>query len=166
MLRCTILLKNVTMEIIHSFCLVCSKLFGSLLWVCRLFSVGLAEMVTLYFYLQGGEVKGISYQSRFEVLLSLGFFLASTRRHAALCQTELLFSLNNLNDEFFLFLLLSFLSLALYSSVTNAYPLGGFSLHHLTTLSVFESRRGIRENHRLTPALTCIQMKHLTDEML
>lgn len=34
-------------------------------------------------------------------------------RHAALCQTELLFSLNNLIDEFFLFLSLSLLSLSL-----------------------------------------------------
>lgn len=40
-------------------------------------SVGLAEIVTLYCICRG-EVKGISYQSRFEVILSLCVFLAST----------------------------------------------------------------------------------------
>lgn len=62
------------------------------------------------------------------------FSASSCPCHSALCQTELLFSLNNLTDE----------SprhpptLALYSSVTNTYALGGLSLHHLTTLSVRE----------------------------
>lgn len=55
----------------------------------------------------------MSYQSRFEVLLSL-FFLA---RHAALCQTELLFSLNNLTDEFFLYLTLSLFLISFLLSI-------------------------------------------------
>lgn len=65
--------------------------------------------VTLYF-ICSGEVKGIGYQSHFEVVLSLSY--CQHLHHAALCQLELLISPNNLIDKFFLFLLLSFHSLS------------------------------------------------------
>lgn len=127
---------------------------------CRVFFSGTCRNCYIIFYLQersqGNQLPIVLWSTSQLRLLS---FLHLC--HAALCQTELLFSLNNL-IFLFLFLSLSFLSLALYPSVTNAYPLEGFSLHHLTTLSVFKSKRGIRENHKLTLALTSIQMKFST----
>lgn len=118
------------------------------------FSVALAESVTLYF-ICSREVKGIGYQSRFEVVLSLSSF-------AGTCTMLLSVSLN---CSFLLITSLtssfssscSLFSLFLEPSVTNAYPLVGLSLHHLTTFSVFKSkgriRRGIIDLHLSSQAL-------------
>lgn len=91
--------------------------------------------------------------------------LCSPLSHAALCQTELLFSLYNLIDEILPFLLLS--SRARDSSVTNAYPLGGvfFLASSDNPLGVQEQERYERGYHWLTPALTSVQMKYLTAEI-
>lgn len=56
-------------------------------------------------------------------------------------------------------------SLVLCSSVTNAYPLRGFSLHHLTFCIVLKSNRGLWETHRRRFALKTIQIKYLSEEM-
>lgn len=58
------------------------------------------------------------------------------------------------------------LSCSLTPSVTNAYPLGGYSLHHLTSALSTKSEGRKGRNHGLALALISILMKCLTDEML